>query len=224
MNPGSVMLLIAIGLFVIVSTASSNLATILTLVTAIGLSALVWYSNYNSDNLQRWPPLTEKTDVLGDVGKLYTLRDRGGNSRHLRSRDNGRLYDLVVRASNLGRHRGNTASGVRAMKALEDFFTRYHWALLKRPAEVAMLNRTLQMLIDTRSLAMASLEELRFMVPLANAGPIDRAATAVRMQTLACLEILAARLARLDPIMAQVAYAGWRGPTAHNSTNAYNAY
>jgi hypothetical protein len=160
-------------------------------------------------------------------GELYTLRVRDGGTRHLALRQGGSLLRRVRRAAELGASRGNSASGARAAAALEDFFTRYHWALLhgddgadgdakKGPDTRGLIPRTLATLRDTRALALNALAEIAFAVPLSHARPVRRAVEAARVETLTCLETLATKLARTDPVATQVAAAAWRGPTPHD--------
>lgn len=161
--------------------------------------------------------------------ELYTLRAREGGTRHVALRRGGELLRRVRRAAALGTERGNTASGARALVALEDFFMRYHWALLKADEALSagtrghegpdtgdLVSRTLSTMRDTRAVALNALAEIAFALPLPLAGPVRRAVAATRAETLACLEVLATRLARADPVAAQVASAAWRGPTPHD--------
>ena len=171
--------------------------------------------------------VSDRPDIQID-GELYTLRARKG-TRHLALRRGGELLRRVSRAAALGGAHGNSASGARATTALEDFFMRYHWALLKSdealskgvvmhrgPDTNGLISRTLSTLRDTRIVAMNSLQEISFTVPLSMAGPVRRAVALARSETLACLEVLATRLARADPVAAQVASVAWRGPTPHD--------
>lgn len=164
--------------------------------------------------------------------ELYTMRARAqgpGGTKHLALRRGGRLLRLVSRASAIGVRRANSASGDRAVSALEDFFMRYHWALLRaddaiaaRPAGLSrpdtsdLISRTLAVLCDTRTVALNALQEITFTIPLPLAGPVTRAVAAVREETLMCLEILVDRLAQSDPVAAQVASTAWRGPIPHD--------
>lgn len=162
--------------------------------------------------------------------ELYTMRARGC-TKHLALRRDGLLLRLVRRAASIGSRRGNSASGDRAIAALEDFFMRYHWALLRAddailsrptpgPDTTDLISRTLATLSDTRTIALNCIQEITFNIPLAMAGPVTRAVSAVREETLMCLEVLVDRLAQSDPVAAQVASAAWRGPTPHDPLRA----
>ena len=115
----------------------------------------------------------------------------------------------------------------RALVALEDFFIRYHWALVSAddalrvrrasgPDTDGLLSRTLAIMCDTRVVALNALEDITFVVPLSTAGPVRRAVEAARRETLACLEVLATRLSQTDPVAAQVASVAWRGPVPND--------
>jgi len=133
--------------------------------------------------------------------ELYTLRLPGtaelerdrrpsrGALRHLAFRGGGRLLSLVRRAARLGARNGNSASGARALAALEDFFARHHRAMLSPDADLAA--RTLEAMRDTRVVALNALQDLTLTVPIALAVPIRAACEAARIETQRCLAAVA---------------------------------
>ena len=132
---------------------------------------------------------------------LYTLRtiptdaidlkDVDGLSRalrHLSLRNGGKLLDKVRKASIVGSRNGNRGSGTKALVTLEDFFNRYHRALASEDPDLA--RRTLEVLRDTRTVALNAIEDLTFTVPLALSKPIREASESVRAETLECMSTL----------------------------------
>ena len=119
------------------------------------------------------------------------LKDPDGIARtfrHLSFRRGGKLLEKVRRASLMGARNGNKASGTKALATLEDFFNRYHRALASEDPDLA--KRTLEVLRDTRSVALNAIEDLSFTVPLALARPIRQASESVRSETLECMSTL----------------------------------
>lgn len=178
---------------------------------------------------RRLPKGKNKGYVVGDSlafapvdPELYTLRAPAPPDlvhdprprrtlRHLALR--GPLLDVVRKAARLGARNGNTASGARAMVALEDFFARYHRALLSKDAEFAA--RTLETLRDTRAVALNAIEDLALTVPLSLGRPVRAASEAARAETLRCMSTLAAKHApSLSPALASAA---WGAPLAHDA-------
>ena len=126
----------------------------------------------------------------------------------------GPLLSLVRRAARLAARNGNSASGARAMVALEDFFARYHHALLSPDVELAV--RSLQTMRDTRATALNALQDLSLTVPIALGGPMRQAAEAARNETQRCMAALADRHApSLSPSLSAAASA-WSAPQAHD--------
>lgn len=149
---------------------------------------------------------------------LYTLRtlptsrtaattDGGTAVKNLSVREGGRVLSAVLRAARAGERHGNGASGRRALAVLEDFYARYHRALLDGSAggpELAA--RTLGVLSDSRVEALNAIHELSMCLPPSRKGVVLRAAEAVRVDTLRCERMLAARHApSLSPSLAVAA-------------------
>lgn len=132
--------------------------------------------------------------------------------RHLALRRGGKLFGVVRRAALLGARNGNAASGTRVLAALEDFFARYHRALASDDPNLAA--RTLEVLRDTRIVALNAVEDLAMTVPLALGRPVRTASDAVRSETLLCMATLASKHA---PSMSPSLKAGaWAAPLAHD--------
>ena len=167
----------------------------------------------------------KKTSFASIDAELYTLRvpataearaawidapaaSARGQLRNLALR--GPLLDLVRRAARLGSRNGNSASGVRAKAALEDFFARYGRAMLSRDASYAA--RTLDVLRDTRAVALNALNDVSLSVPPSLGRRALRAIDAAREETLRCMTRLAERHApsRLPELAA--AAARWAAP------------
>jgi hypothetical protein len=129
-----------------------------------------------------------------------------GQLRHLALR--GRLMGVVRRAARLGARNGNSTSGVRAMAALEDFFSRYHRALLSSDAEYAA--RTLGTLRDTRAVALNALHDISLSVPIDLGERVLMATDAAREETLRCMSTLAAHHAPSGS--PALAVADWSAP------------
>lgn len=161
--------------------------------------------------------------------ELYTLRvpeirgrgwidssnDRAARSElrnlALRSRN---LINVVRKAARLGARNGNTASGVKAMSALEDFFSRYHRAILSGDPEYAA--RTLEVLRDTRVVALNALNDVSLTVPQLLGGRALHAIDLTRDETLRCMSTLVARHAASgSPDMAAAA-GQWSSPSPHD--------
>ena len=134
--------------------------------------------------------------------------------KHLAS--HGDLIDRVLRAARLGARNGNSGSGSRALASLEDFFARYHRALVSR--DPALASRTLETLRDTRVVALNALTDLTMTVPLALGGPIEAAIERARSETLRCMSALAARHAPSgSPALRSAA---WSTPLPHDAARA----
>jgi hypothetical protein len=90
---------------------------------------------------------------------------------------------------------------------LEDFYARYHRALLDGSAAGPELAaRTLGVLSDSRVEALNAIHELSMCLPPSRKGVVLRAAEAVRVDTLRCERMLAARHApSLSPSLAVAA-------------------
>jgi hypothetical protein len=128
----------------------------------------------------------------------------------------GDLIDRVLRAARLGARNGNSGSGSRALASLEDFFARYHRALVSR--DPALASRTLETLRDTRVVALNALTDLTMTVPLALGGPIEAAIERARSETLRCMGVLAARHAPSgSPALRSAA---WSTPLPHDPARA----
>ena len=167
---------------------------------------------------------TARNGVVASVDpELYTLRvsrvrdSRSGvvgNTRNLALRIRGRLEAEVRKAARLGSRNGNAASGVKAMSALEDFFSRYHRAVLSNDAEFAA--RTLDVLRDTRAVALNALNDISMTVPSPIGGRVLKAIDLARDETLRCMSTLVARHAASgSPTMAAAA-GRWNSPTPHD--------
>ena len=167
---------------------------------------------------------TARNGVVASVDPdLYTLRVSSvkdsrsgvvGNTRNLALRIRGRLEAEVRKAARLGSRNGNAASGVKAMSALEDFFSRYHRAVLSNDAEFAA--RTLDVLRDTRAVALNALNDISMTVPSPIGGRVLKAIDLARDETLRCMSTLVARHAASgSPTMAAAA-GRWNSPTPHD--------
>ena len=111
------------------------------------------------------------------------------NFKHLYLRKGGSLAKKVHKAVVLGSRNGNNGSGTKAIVTLEDFFIRYHRALVSSDPDLA--KRTLEVLRDTRVVALNAIEDLAFTVPIALSKPIRIASEAARTETLECMSTLA---------------------------------
>jgi hypothetical protein len=144
---------------------------------------------------------------------------------HTALRMSGALLRRLRVAARLGAANGNRGSGQRAMTAFEDFFERYHWALLSDDAELAA--RTLPVLCDTRRLALNSLQDIAFRVPRALAGPVRTATEAARIETLGCMRALSAKHKRggspEEVAALQVAEARCVAPAASDPEDRHDA-
>lgn len=120
-----------------------------------------------------------------DLKDVDSLRN---HFRHLALRNDGKLLDKVRKASLVGARNGNRGSGTKALVSLEDFFNRYHRALASKDPELA--KRTLEVLRDTRTVALNAVEDLSFTVPLALSKSIREASESVRAETLECMSTL----------------------------------
>jgi hypothetical protein len=108
--------------------------------------------------------------------------------KHLYLRKGGSLAEKVHRAAVLGSRNGNSGSGTKAIVTLEDFFNRYHRALVSSDPDLA--KRTLEVLRDTRTIALNAIEDLAFTVPISLSKPIRIASEAARSETLECMSTL----------------------------------
>ena len=135
-----------------------------------------------------------------------------GELRNLALR--GTLCAVVRRAARLGSRNGNAASGVRAMAALEDFFARYHRALLSSDVDYAA--RTLDVLRDTRVVALNALQEVLLSVPPDLGKRVLKATDAARTETLRCMSTLAVRHAPRGSPTLDAARSRWASPAPHD--------
>jgi hypothetical protein len=133
--------------------------------------------------------------------------------RNLSLRSRGLLV-AVRKAARLGSRNGNSASGVRAMAALEDFFSRYHRAVLSSDADFAA--RTLDTLRDTRVVALNALNDVFLTVPAPLGGRVLRAMDTARDETLRCMSTLVSRHAASGSPTMAAASARWGSPSPHD--------
>lgn len=140
---------------------------------------------------------------------MYVLRNGMPTSRPLRHLA---LRPHVKRAlaplrSHVARDRGKIG---RLLVCLEDFYTRFDFALLGSPSKAA---RTMRNLLDLRAEAINTMHTLVFSKPASvNGRAVDTAIHVVRQDTQRCMAALSARHAgHID-----MATAEWRPPYAHD--------
>lgn len=152
--------------------------------------------------------------MLNSGGSIHSLRKTKQAFKHLSLRKGGSLVDKVHRAALLGSKNGNNGSGTKAMAALEDFFSRYHRALMSSSPELAQ--RTLEVLRDTRVVALNAIEDLAFTVPIALSAPVRIASEAVRSETLECMSTLVLKHSPSMSPSLRASMSQWASPRPHD--------